>query len=326
MSNKSLKECLGKLTKDELVFRMKNLGLIHNRLTKEALVNELNEFLLNPQNIEEIWQENLSPFEKEYIEEVAKYGEKPRIAKIKSMYEKYGIKSMFSANPFEEDSYAYLFFICQTVPAPIKELLKKHLTPIKIKYKVFNEVPQLEKGFLNIIGESFDVDFCNIINLIENEKLSVTKEKQYPVKNSIIKIDDALYNKDFVFNDIGSIDKIRGFEDTNRIYAIITFLMNANLIYCSRNILRLSEDVDTFLKFNIKDKCEYLLQTYLASKSIFEIKRILESDYKTKFKGDMKKCRSTIINHLKHCPVNVWISIKEFLDYIKITDKNFLSD
>ena len=38
----------------------------------------------------------------------------------------------------------------------------------------------------------------------------------------------------------------------------------------------------------------------------------------------MTECRNVIIKHLKNCTIGVWVSVKQFLDYIKIMDKNFL--
>lgn len=58
----------------------------------------------------------------------------------------------------------------------------------------------------------------------------------------------------------------------------------------------------------------------------YELNRVIESDYKTKLKGNMEECRKIIMLHLKNCPTGKWIAVEQFLDYIKRMNKNFLID
>lgn len=40
----------------------------------------------------------------------------------------------------------------------------------------------------------------------------------------------------------------------------------------------------------------------------------------------MTECRNVVIKHLKNCPVGMWVSTRQFVDYIKMMDKSFLID
>jgi hypothetical protein len=107
-------------------------------------------------------------------------------------------------------------------------------------------------------------------------------------------------------------------------YGIFMILMETDLFEIKGKTLKVSNSGEEFINFTLVDKCKYLLEYYLKSTEIFEVDRIIESDYKTELKGNMTECRTTVIKHLKNCPIGMWISIEQFLDYIKITDKNFL--
>ena len=182
MDEKTLKEYLEEITKDELVKKMKIAGLKYTRLDKTTIVGVLDEYLQDEQNIGKIWS-GLSPFEKEYINEFLKYEEKPAYERLESMYQKYGIERSYIRDPLEEQSKMSLLYIGKSVPQPIKRVLKKYLTPIIVKYDILEQLPADEKYLLNVIGESFAGDFCSIINLANSVGLALTKEKRLPSSN-----------------------------------------------------------------------------------------------------------------------------------------------
>jgi hypothetical protein len=201
MSEKSLKEYLKNITKDNLVKKMKVAGLKYTGLDKTAIVGSLEEFLLNEQSIDKIWN-SLSPFEREYLDEFLKYEETPKIEKLKYMYEKHDVKGSYIREIWEGNSKMNLLFIGKVIPLQIKELLKKYLTPIVIKYNALEQLTENDKYRFNIIAESFAEDLCSVINLASSVDLSLTKEKQLPSKSTITKINSVLCNKDFVFNEV----------------------------------------------------------------------------------------------------------------------------
>ncbi len=325
MGEKTLKEYLGKSTKDELVKKMKVEGLKYTGLDKTAIVGILDEYLQDENTIGNIWN-GLSPFEREYLDEFLKYDESPEYEKMKSMYQKYGIKRSYSRKPWEEQSKMGLFFIGEFVPPQIKRALKKYLTPIIVKYDTLEQPPVEKNNRLNVIGDSFASDFCSVINLANSVKLASTKQKRLPTKSAAVKIDSVLFNKDFVFEEIGGINDIRGVESTNRIYGIYMLLEESGLLEADGNVINVTGKVGTFLSMRLEDKCKYLFKHYLKSRRIYELERIVESEYKTENKGNMTECRNVIMKHLKRCPVGMWVSVKQFIDYIKIADKKFLMD
>lgn len=146
------------------------------------------------------------------------------------------------------------------------------------------------------------------------------------IQTSESKIDSVLFNKDFAFEHIDGIDGIRSIESTNRIYGIYMILLESGLLYAHKGILNVSEKAAIYLGLKLEDKCRYLLEHYLKSHGIYELDRIVESSYRAELKGNMTECRKIIIKHLKNCPIGEWIPIAQFLDYIKILDKHFLTD
>jgi len=323
MEEKTLKEHLESTTKDELIKKMKIAGLKYTGLQKSALVDILKEFLLNEENIHEIWNA-LTPFDREYLEEFLKYDESPAYEKIKYLHEKYGVDKDNTKEPCERESKIRLLFERNTVSLQIKKLLKRYLSPIVIKYDVLEQLTQDEKRHFNIIGDSFSKDFSSIINLVKIVKLSLIKEGQFPSKSAITKMNNVLFNKDFVFKDLGEINKIHDIQDTNRIYGIYRLLVEADLLLEDDDTIGIYDKAEEFLTFSTEEKCKYIFKHYLKSKEIYELNRIVESDYKTSLKGNMSECRNIIVKHLKDCPIGKWIPVSQFIDYIKRIDKSFL--
>lgn len=87
MEEKTLKEYLESTTKDELIKKMKIAGLKYTGLQKQAIVDILEEFLLNEEKIKGIWDE-LTLFDREYIEEFLRYDESPSYNKVRYLQEK----------------------------------------------------------------------------------------------------------------------------------------------------------------------------------------------------------------------------------------------
>lgn len=325
MEEKTLKECLEGNTKDELIKKMKIAGLKYTGLLKPDLVDILEEFLLNENNIDNIWKE-ITPFEREYLEEFLRYDDLPTYEKIKYLHEKYPEEKNEFKKPWERESKIRLLFQRETMPFQIKELLERHLAPLEIDYDALDQIPQNKKKFFNIIGESFFEDFISILNLVKNVKLSLVKNGQFPSKSAVIKMNNALINKDFVFKHLSEINNINNWQETNRIYGIYSLLTESDLLVQEDDTIKISDIGEDFLSRSIFDTCEYFFKCYLKSKKIYELNRIVESDYKTKLKGNMQECRKLIVEHLKKCPVGKWIAVEQFLDYIKMMNKNFLID
>ena len=323
MQEKPLIDYLENSTKNVLINKMRIAGLKYTGLDKRAIVAKLEEFSGDEQNIGKIWN-SLSPFEKDFLDEFLKYEEMPSYTKIKYLYQKHGVQESPYRDPWDERSKMSFFFIGRSVPSPFKKMLASYLTPIVIKYTPLEEPPEDEKSLLNSIGESFAKDFCNVISLANSTKLTLTKAKHVPTKSSVLKINNALVTKDFVSGEFRGIDNIRSIDDANRIYGISMLLVAANLLFETNNIFRVSHNAELFLRLNLVDQCKYLLKHYLESNIIHEVKRIVESSYKTERDGNMTECRNVIIKHLKKCPVGVWVSSSQLLDYVKIKDKNFL--
>ncbi|OOM78842.1 hypothetical protein [Clostridium sp. BL-8] len=103
-----------------------NIRILIYHLSSWLFETRLEEFLLNENNIHKIWKE-LTPFEREYIEEFLRYDELPSYEKVEYLHEKYGIKKERFKKPWEIESKIKLIFQLEAVPYPIKKILEKYL-------------------------------------------------------------------------------------------------------------------------------------------------------------------------------------------------------
>lgn len=149
---------------------------------------------------------------------------------MKYLSQKHGVQENSIRDTWDGKSKLSIFFLGNSVPSQIKKLLARYLIPIVIQYNPIEQLPEDEKNRINSIGESFAGDFCNVINLANSTKLALTKVKQLPTKSVVLEINNALNNKDFVFEELGGITGIRSIESTNRIYGIYMLLVEADLL------------------------------------------------------------------------------------------------
>jgi hypothetical protein len=98
------------------------------------------------------------------------------------------------------------------------------------------------------------------------------------------------------------------------------------LIRTDGKTIRTTGEAFTFRKQNPIDQCKTLFEYYLKSQRINELHRIVESVFRTAVAGNLETCREVIIKHIRRCPVGLWVRISQFMDYIKMQDKNFLID
>ena len=326
MNEISLKEYLAYTTKDKLVKKMRVIGLKYSGLNKQEVIDSLANYLLNKDNIEKLWN-SLSPFEKEYMNEFLKYDEEPDSEIKSSLSKKYDVDITFNPyNSWKEKKKIGVFFINKKVPVPVKNMLNKYLDPIVVKYNTRADLPEKSRYQISQVRESFASDFMQIIDLVSNLELYTDEEgDNFPGREAIIMINDVLYNKDFILDDIGDIKDIKNIEDTNRIYAIFMIMLESNLLKI-KNKIEVTNSAGSFLADSLVKKVQFLFKNYCNSGRIFEFDRIVESEFSSRKKGDMSSCRRVIIKHLKQCPVGEWIAVAEFINYIKMKDKNFLKN
>jgi hypothetical protein len=325
MCELSYKEYLEGVTKDRLVQIMKLTGFRYSGLRKDDIIEFLNVYMQNEQNVESIWN-SLSPFEKEYMNEFLKYDEPPIYNVLQHLYHKYGIKESYFRDPREILSKMSLFFIDKSIAPQLKKQLQKHIKPIVIHYDALYELPEDDQYHTTIVGERFTEDFCNMLDLADHDDLTLTQVKRLPTKRSVLKMNHALSNKDFIFKDYGQIDWINNIEDTNRIFGIFMLMAASYLIRTDGKTIRTTGEAFTFRKQNPIDQCKTLFEYYLKSQRINELHRIVESVFRTAVAGNLETCREVIIKHIRRCPVGLWVRISQFMDYIKMQDKNFLID
>ncbi|NSW92531.1 MAG: helicase-associated domain-containing protein [Firmicutes bacterium] len=317
--------------KDTLPYFLKLAGIKTSQRKKAEMVSILDKYLSDEQNIIRIWN-ILNPFEKELVEEYVRAGGRLDSSEIKHILEKHGRERKsyhygYLVEQFDDYSPARLFFVPYSIPAPIFNILKKLVKPLEIRYTALERLPDrdiIDKEL--VIRESFEKDFINTIMLINNAKLKATKGSNLPVKSAVLKINEALENKEVLTSGFSSMDDIRTVEQTNRIYGICRLLSEAGIVEESDGMLIIGSRAKEFLKLNLAEKCDMLLKAYIRSEVIYELDRIREIKIKTSMRPNFKTCRELILKYLLGCPVNKWIKMNEFLKYIKKMDRNFLTN
>lgn len=322
MNEQTVSRYLEYFNKDTVTEIARAFGVKRNKIDKTTMINNIDAFLSDDRNIEAIWN-SLSPYEKEYLEEFIKYSEKPGYMKRMELQKKYDLQKVNQDYPLLD---AFTHF--NPMPVSLKKSLSKYLTPIEIKYDIFDIIEDSPEGGVfcyNLIAENFAIDFVHVIELAHNVKLDLTRKGLMPTKSTALKIDSVLLNKDFVFHSIDGIKGIRSINDTNRIYGIYMILFSSSLLSYSYDYLNLIANQTTaFHSMKVDEKCKHLLNHYIKSTYINELGRIVESDFITQKNGYLRDCRKIILKHLRNCPVNKWLSTAQLIDYIKIADKDFL--
>lgn len=325
----SLRDLLEEKTKPDLVKMMKAAGLKYSNRNKLEILDQLEAYLADEKNIEDIWK-SLHPFERDYVEEYFKYNEKPSYEILSKIIAKYGLERGFFYKPWSDQSSMNLLFFHSVVPSVVEKHIKKYLAPLEINYETLEEPPLSEKSILNTIGESFAEDFTRVLHLAKIGRLKLTKAKKQPTKKTVQKINEIIPNKEYLLGASGAygrdlgVENIGNFNGASRIYSIYMLLLESLLLFAPRDKCEVTPLADSFIKESIERKCKRLFAGYLTSNAIFELSRIPESDYRVEKKGSMENCRRFIMEQLKKCPAGKWIDATQFVDSLRQIDKNFL--
>ena len=329
----SLREDLESLTttgwRDSLQFMLKLARIKAASYRKADMVDALEKYLSNEQNIIGIWN-RLNSFEKEIIEEFIRGEGSFEYSEIKQIAEKYNKKLSsyyfsYFVDVFDENSSARLFFIHRTIPKPIWDILKRFVKPLERKYTPIEKLSQEDVEAEIIIRESFEKDFIGVIKLVNSTKLRTTKGSGLPTKAAVVKINEVLKNKDILTSDLDDIKDIRVIEQTTRLYGISKLLIAAGIIEEQDGILVLGPEAEEFLKSKQVDKCEMLLKSYIESDIIYELDRIREIKIRTNWRHNLKSCREKIFKYLEECPIDKWVDMQEILKFVKKDNRKFLT-
>ncbi len=296
---------------------------------KADMVKALDAYLSNKQNIVKIFNE-LHPMEKELLEEIIRGQGNIEIYDVKTILSKYNKpvrgKYYYLTDLFEENSSVRLFIFTNDIPRSIFNELKKHVKPPEKKFTIQKESALDKDKELRkiIIGESFEKDCINYIKLANKAKLRVTKGSGLPTKAAMIKIDEALINKELLI-DADSLDDYRVIEQTYRLYGLSRLLLNEYILVVKDGLIQPGPDIYDFLKMSVVDKCRMLFEDYLHADDINELDRIREHKIKTDDdQPDLSPARKTVMKHLAEFPVNEWIDVVEMSRFIKKSDRGFL--
>lgn len=321
----------------ELPDMLKIAGVKPATTKKADMVDALNRYLDNRQNIINIWQ-RLSPFEKEMLEEYIRANGKLDTYQIKDICLKHKVKYTNSyynnglCTHFEEYSRARLYFIKGTMPYEIFETLKTLVKPVEFTFapRAILDPEKIDKekyDAIITIGETFARDFTNFIRLLNQVKLKITPKNLLPGKPAVVKINQALENKEPLLSPWEDIGDIKSIGNTTLIYGRSMLLQEAGLAGINSNELVLGEKAEKFLTSNTVEKCKMLFNAYTGSKRINELERIRELKVRAEgyYSTRLSTCRKTVLNYIIKLPVNKWVELAEIQQAMKNNHRNFVS-
>lgn len=326
--NREIRSYLEVLTINDLNQYLKVSDIRPLPKRKTDMIDTIERIITDENEILKTWK-NLSALDKELMENLIRGEGVIDSSEIDSIYEKHHANSKEgSRNRFHRrqmlsaDSKGNLFFIDGMIPPNVFKLLKTQLKEIEItfepvKINIENYVDDKKiKGIS--ISEDFEKDFLSIIKLINSTNLKVTEASELPNKTALVKMNEALKNKE-----IFSMEDIRSIEKSTRLYGIFNLLREGQIIDVEKKSLVLTYDTENFLDLNMVEKCKYLLDTYLNC-DVDELVRINEMKLMAEKTESCNQCRQVILSYIKKAPMDEWIDMKQLLQIIKKTNRNFL--
>lgn len=294
-------------------------------LSKRDVVYALEQYYDKEENLIEIWN-TILPYERDLLYVIIEW-EKIDLSDVQYIFSKYGMEvpsnARYLIELFPEESKAKLFFIGSDIPRAIRLVLRRQIKPFEPDYHPIASLPLDRLEHVIEIGESFEADVIHLLQLINKEKLKVTKVNQRPAKGSMIKMNAALAMKEWKSAEGEPIEDIRNIEKTHRLYSLFQLLMASSLIEIENDTLVLGSQAEEFLAYNRVEKCELLYESYMDAETIYDLDRLIEVNLKWD-KSNFTGCRKVLVKHLTKCPVNEWLAIDDLVMSIKRLDRKFL--
>ncbi len=280
---------------------------------KQELMDRIINFYDKENFVIDIYKE-LNDYEKEYIDTIVKQRYIPLSKSLDEIYVKYK-NSMLKLNK------VYYFYIGNSIPNFIRQELDKLVPPLEITFKKTNDKIDFNDHYDNIEIEDKSVTyFDEFIKYINEYRIKLSDKKHEITKKDCLKFIDICKIKEVskrIDEDIKNID------DAIIMKCITDLLLSAKIINNSSDIYTLGRNYKKYLKLNKIEKIQLLLNSYLESTSINEIKRMRSGIYKCDFEY-FTYIRYFILEALKKLPINEWVSNSDFLEQIRMKDGNFI--
>lgn len=326
---KEIEEILWRNTVDGVTDLCRIAG-IKSKGIKADKIDALLNFFENENWIKETF-EQLSPYEKEMMTCLIQNNYHPSYDEIKQIIMKYDKKNIwyFGDSYFDRKSKVQLFYLGSgTIPLIFRKELNKLVEPLKFKITTLDNIDP-ENFFANIVGREERVgDFDEFIKFINVNKIRVTKAKKEMPKSSLIKIHNLLGYTDVLMEEEIDFQSIHSIEDTTVSMGIVNLLQNSGLIKIKNELFILDKkNCEEYQQLNRIEKVQYLLDGYVDDKknNINEGNRIRRANFKFQVSTPkLGEVRKMILNYLKICPLNCWLSMDDLKQWIRIHDYKFL--
>ena len=325
------------------IFQAKN-----NTVPKEILIDELSDFYAEKQNIINIWK-SLSSIEREitacivrldgddFIPAIGEYAKKYHIS---TEYKpKWGVKRdlldgedyyyvhgrfIHLLNNYKPDTKTVLFFPNgKDMPDFVLDVLKTVLDPLKFEYKDY--VPAEPDHIIR--RESRISDFAALVRFTASERLKVKKNTYDLTKAKLAKLAEAIGLEEVYDNGgkFGTPKEVSGNNDFKVAQPLFVLAANSRLVEIDSdgNVTPglISPDL---LSLPFKDQAKKLFEDYFNENSISELDYITYiTSYGSDYWVNWHECRKSIIDLLKTCPSEKFISFDDFNRYMKSARGNF---
>lgn len=309
------------------MLRIANLRAKSHR--KKDLVDALEAYLKREETIHAIWKE-IPDHEKSLILQFLRSGtidsddvERIFLAHNQALpRDHFRWSYLHIKDVFSQKSKAHLLVFYKGVPRAIAKVLKQYLTEPKIHFQGTDFLREDEEERVFTAEKTVLIDIPQLLRLINQKKLKVSKAKQVPTKASMQTMDQALTVKEpdsHAFFGMG----FRTIEHTTRLYGLYQIMYAAQLVQVADQTILLGPRAEEYLRQTELERGSMLLEAYKRAINIKELDRIPEKKLQWK-RDNFSECRQIICEYLTHCPINKWVDIKEFHYMIKKYHRRFL--
>jgi len=295
--------------------------LTPKKMVKSELVKELEHFYDNPNNIKAVWEE-LSLFEKACVADYISSGGYLFKASVEHLAKQYKCK----VETLQSGSRIGLFFIKGDIPECVNKIIVPYIEKSQgiIECKPVDK-EDLEELYLFEADEHLFEDLIAIVKFASTGKLKIAKASQCPTKPVMKKMNEFLYNKEYV-TDVFMLEEITKPYQAMRLYGLYQILRAAQVLDVEETTIIMGVKANAFLMSNHKEQMELLLQGYINNSFYNEIERIRGERFETYLYSNFPKVRKALLQAIGGAPVDIWISLDSVSEMLFKYNRTFLMD
>lgn len=297
---KELEDYLWSLSVSALCEHKKKMGIVGCKDVKYKMIDRIMEIYKKEGWLEEYFQ-TLEGFDKAHAYLIVQHNFNPSPSDVRMLIFKYNTEIKFRG----EIKDNLKFVIKGYVPTVFRERLKALVPKVEIS---FQEVDVSERNCKWLINKGNSMKkFDDFLIFITKNKIKVTNANSFMSKSSMFKfvsefeIEEIPVNYDFLW------EEVKNQKDTVVVNGIISLLLAASVIEISDGYFSLGSNYLEYVNKSEVEKGIFLLNKYLESRSINEIKCITNYLFKVDGPIMLQNSRQRILEYVRELPIDKWV-------------------